>query len=249
MARAQSRAPVRRTTNPTVATPSWAMMAGLSSMGDNVGVISFAPPNPRLAYAATASGRIYSCADTGVPTAWVSHTALPSGGVVALAVSVEDAAVVFAATATQIYRSIDGAGSWTAVNGSGLTAIPPGSQLHSLVAGPGALYAGAVAGVFTSPDRGNTWFDFSAGLPNVELKQLLWTENDLFAVTHGRGIWHHGRYDVFRSPGPFVHAPDPRWLIRLWLAIHGGDPAPDAIRRAFGRTVRPFRQGKMLRAR
>jgi hypothetical protein len=68
------------------------------------------------------------------------------------------------------------------------------------VTGPGALYAGATSGVFTSADRGVTWYDYSAGLPNVELRHLLWTEGDLFAVTHGRGIWHHGRYDMFRVP-------------------------------------------------
>ena len=24
-----------------------------------------------------------------------------------------------------------------------------------------------------------------------------------------------------------IHANDPAWIIALWLAIHGGDPAPD----------------------
>ena len=23
-----------------------------------------------------------------------------------------------------------------------------------------------------------------------------------------------------------IHANDPEWIIRLWIAIHGGDPAP-----------------------
>jgi hypothetical protein len=48
--------------------------------------------------------------------------------------------------------------------------------------GPGALYAGASVVVFTSSDHGVTWYDYSAGLPNVQLMHLLWTENDLFAV-------------------------------------------------------------------
>jgi hypothetical protein len=25
-----------------------------------------------------------------------------------------------------------------------------------------------------------------------------------------------------------THRNDPQWIIELWLAIHGGDPAPDA---------------------
>jgi photosystem II stability/assembly factor-like uncharacterized protein len=224
-------------------------MLGLSSPGDNVVAMAVAPLKPRHAYAATAGGRIFSCADTAAPTAWTACTRLPTGGVVALAVAGEDESVVFAATSTQIYRSVDGGGTWSTANGSGATAIPPGSQLRSLVAGPGALYAGAAAGVFTSADRGSSWYDFSAGLPNVDLKELLWTGNDLFAVTHGRGIWHHGRYDILVVPGPVAHVPDVRWLIELWLAIHGGDPAPDLIRQTVGKKVLPFRQGEAPRER
>ena len=96
--------------------------------------------------------------------------------------------MLFAATETTIYRSLDGGGSWTAANGTGTTVLPPGASLRSVVTGPGALYAGAAAGVFTSPDRGDHWYDFSEGLPNVELKELMWTQDDLFAVTHGRGV-------------------------------------------------------------
>jgi hypothetical protein len=178
-----------------------------------------------------------------------ARTSLPASGVVALAVAAEDESVVFAATSNQIYRSIDGGGSWTPANGSGATTLPPGSQLRSLVAGPGALYAAAATGVFTSADRGSSWYDFSAGLPNVELKELLWTGSDLFAVTHGRGIWHHGRYDILAIPGPLGHIRDIPWLIELWLAIHGGDPAPNVIRQMVGRRPLPFKQGEALRER
>jgi photosystem II stability/assembly factor-like uncharacterized protein len=240
---------VRRTTDPTVATPVWTTMAGLLSSGDNVAVMAFAVSSPPHAYAATQSGRIYSCADTGTPTPWVARTSLPAGGVVALAVAVENVSVVFAATDSQIFRSLDGGGSWTAANGSGATAIPSGSSICSLVTGPGALYVASAVGVFTSIDRGVTWYDFSAGLPNVELKELLWTGDDLFAVTHGRGIWHHGRYDVINLPGPLAHIRDLNYLIALWLAIHGGDPSPEAIRHLVNEGIRPFRQGEAGRGR
>ncbi len=89
-----------------------------------------------------------------------------------------------------------------------------------------------------------TWYDFSAGLPNVQLMHLLWTENDLFAVTHGRGIWHHGRYDAYPIPGPAAHKPDIAWLIELGHRIHGGDPSPEALRSQFGRRRPLFRAGR-----
>jgi hypothetical protein len=127
--------------------------------------------------------------------------------------------------------------------------LPPGASLRSVVTGPGALYAGAAVGVFTSPDRGDHWYDFSTGLPNVELKELMWTQEDLFAVTHGRGVWHRGRYEVWPLPGlgPRQHVPDSAWLIELWLAIHGGDPAPDVVRGMVRTVPLPFRQGNAPR--
>lgn len=32
-----------------------------------------------------------------------------------------------------------------------------------------------------------------------------------------------------RRPITAIHANDPGWIIALWLAIHGGDPAPEHI--------------------
>lgn len=237
---------VRRTLDPTLSSPTWTTMPGLSTPGDNVAAIAFAPSAGERAYAATSGGRIFSCANAATPTAWTAKTPLPTGGMVALAVSVENPSVVFAATSSRVYRSVDDGGHWVDASGTGAAAIPAGSVLRSLVAGPGALYAAAATGVFTSANRGASWSDFSGGLPNVELKELLWTEDDLFAVTHGRGIWHHGRYEVFSFP-PIEHDHDIWWLIELWRAIHGGDPSPDAIRRVIGRGWRPYQPREAAR--
>jgi hypothetical protein len=32
---------------------------------------------------------------------------------------------------------------------------------------------------------------------------------------------------IKRRPITAVHAKDPAWIIALWIAIHGGDPAPE----------------------
>jgi hypothetical protein len=236
---------LRRTSDPTVASPAWTTMVGLSTPGDPVTAIALAPSSPAVGYAVTGGGRVFRCADVTVPTSWTARTSLPAGGVASLAVSSESADVVFVATSTGVHRSDDGGLTWVAANGTAPTAIPPGAGIRSLVTGPGALYAGAVIGVFTSTDRGVTWYDYSAGLPNVQLMHLAWTENDLFAVTHGRGIWHHGRYDALPifELGPAAHKPDIAWLIELWHRIHGGDPSPEVLRRNLGTTRRLFRAG------
>jgi hypothetical protein len=34
---------------------------------------------------------------------------------------------------------------------------------------------------------------------------------------------------MLKKPIVAIHKNDPQWIISLWLAIHGGDPAPDTI--------------------
>ena len=34
---------------------------------------------------------------------------------------------------------------------------------------------------------------------------------------------------ALHKPIVAIHKNDPQWIISLWLAIHGGDPAPDTI--------------------
>src|SRR5205823_2542235 len=126
---------------------------------------------------------------------------------------------LFAVGGRSVYRSINGGGSWTPVPGTGANRIPAGANLIAITAGPGALYVAASQGVFTSPDGGQNWFNYQDNLPNAEIKDLLWTESDLFAVTHGRGLWHHGRYEYAVIP-PVGHKHGWRWFIELWLAIH-----------------------------
>ena len=225
------------TSDVTVTSPSWSAMSGKSG-ADTFASIAFAPSSRRRAYALTGTGRVFVCADVSSP-AWTARTSLPGGAGVALAVDTTNDQLVYAIDGSQVYRSSDGAGSWVPVPGSSPATLPPGALFVSIAAGPGTIYVAASGGVFRSPDAGAHWFDYSEGLPNVELKELLWTENDLFAVTHGRGLWHHGRYSETWIP-PRAHIPDIRWLIELWLAIHGGDPGPEIIRGQIGRAIKSF---------
>src|SRR5207247_1475923 len=146
------------------------------------------------------SGDIFVCTDADSSTAWTARAALPVATGTALAVSVEDENILFTIADRLVYRSIDGGVHWTPVPGSGVNRIPAGANLIAIAAGPSALYVAALEGVFTSNDGGQNWFDFQDNLPNVVIKDLLWTEADLFAVTHGRGLWHHGRYEYTSIP-------------------------------------------------
>lgn len=91
----------------------------------------------------------------------------PDGGSVwALAVDPDDADVVYAGTPTGIFKSTDAGATWTpASKGLG----PTGVLVRTLVATPGAVYAGTDAnGVYKSTDDGATWVPASKGLPPPE---------------------------------------------------------------------------------
>ena len=214
-------------------TPTWTPMAGLTLSGDTIASLAFAPSRPQQAYALSRGGHVFLCADVDAAPTWTARTSLPDFDGSVIAVSAEDEGHLYAIGASQVYRSVDGAGSWTAVPGTGMNVLPSSPYYQSLVAGPGTIYVASSSGVFTSPDAGDHWFSYQDGLPNAWLAELLWTEGDLFAVTHGRGLWHHGRYDFVAVP-PVAHKPDLQWIVNLYIAIHGGDPVPEAIRQRIG---------------
>jgi hypothetical protein len=148
-------------------------------------------------------------------------------------VSYEHEDHVYAIAAGQAFRSTDGANSWTPVPGAGSEQLPPGLYLHSVVTAPGTVYVAATPGVFTSPDAGQHWLPFDDRLPNVEIKELLWNETALFAVTQGRGLWRRSMYEYVVVP-PAGHIPDVAWWIGLYIAIYGGDPMAASIRQLIG---------------
>jgi len=222
-------------------------MSGIAASYDAIISIAFAPSHREKAYALSSGGRSYVCADADGSGGWSALHDLPAAPGRAITVSAEYEDHVFVITSSQVFRSVSGGSIWTVVPGTMPNALPPGLDLRSIVAGPGALYLAAASGVFMSPDEGEHWFPFSEGLPNVEIKELLWTESDLFAVTHGRGLWHHGRYEWIVVPA-IAHKPTIRWIIGLWLAIHGGDPVPDAIRQRIGKGISPVvKDGQRVR--
>jgi len=225
---------IMRCTDADSTPPTWSGMSGFS--GGNAVAIAFCPSRLEQAYALSSDGSIFVCTDGDSSPAWTARSVLPVATGTALAVSVEDENIIFTIAGGLPYRSSDGGLHWTAIPGTGVNRVPAGTNLIAITAGPSALYLAAFEGVFTSNDAGQNWFNFQENLPNVVIKDLLWTEADLFAVTHGRGLWHHGRYEYISIP-PVGHKDGWRWYVELWLAIHGGDPVPEVIRQIVGRGV------------
>ena len=85
-----------------------------------------------------------------------------------------------------VYRTSDGGVSWADVSGN-LPDVPANSLL---VTARGALVLGTDLGAVTSTDGGAHWQRIGANLPTSTVMQVLvGPDGQLYAATHGRGIW------------------------------------------------------------
>ena len=125
-------------------------------------------------------------------------TALPDRYVMYFAVSPTDDDSVFVALGgfgtSHVYVTGDGGATWVD-KGAGLPDAPFNAIMFDPV-NPKVLYAAGDMGIYVSPNRGNNWYDFNNGLPDVTLIfDLEYThDNQLLAVTHGRGVFRGSRY-------------------------------------------------------
>ncbi|MGI9014841.1 MAG: WD40/YVTN/BNR-like repeat-containing protein [Phycisphaerales bacterium] len=90
-----------------------------------------------------------------------------------------------------LWLSEDGGTTWQNVTGSGTFALPPAPVAAIAIhrTRPQVLYAGTDVGMFVSVDGGNRWTADTRGPGTAPIEQLIWkNNNELMAVTHGRGI-------------------------------------------------------------
>jgi hypothetical protein len=150
----------------------------------------------------TSDGDIYKSENalwTGANTSWGS-TRPRAGFVASIAFEPGSQDIVYATYAgfggPHVWRSGDYGATWEAIDGTGVTALPD-IPVHSIVVDPDnphRLYLGTDLGVFTTPDRGNTWMVENTGFANAVTEWITLGDGPgerpvLFAFTHGRGAW------------------------------------------------------------
>jgi ligand-binding sensor domain-containing protein len=88
-----------------------------------------------------------------------------------------------------VYRSDDGGSHWIDCS-SGLPTLPI-NAIEVDSRDPNRVWVAALLGVFESRDKGTTWTNFSAKLPNVRITDLLFHPVAflLRAATANRGVW------------------------------------------------------------
>jgi hypothetical protein len=135
------------------------------------------------------SGKLFRKDNIGAPGAWAKPGQWSISDVRQMAVNRSNPDRLYAVAGNRVGRSINGGANWVSVGGSSL----PASELNSIIAHPtiaNRLYPGADIGVFVSDDEGDTWQPYDDDLPNAEVQQIFWTGDYLYAITHGRGLWH-----------------------------------------------------------
>ena len=95
---------------------------------------------------------------------------------------------------SHVYVTGNGGTNWKAI-GLGLPDVPFNAVLIDPV-NPQVIYAGGDLGVYVSPNRGISWYDYNTGFWDaVQVMDLQVTSNNqLLAATHGKGLFIGPRY-------------------------------------------------------
>ena len=182
---------------------SWKLISpDLSSSSDpkrtGNGIIAMeeSPNRQGLLYAGTSKGAAWVSKDYGGSWTEIS-VGLPAKYIKSFAPSKFQASRVYLTQSAigeddlkaYVYRSEDFGASWENIT-SNLPQVPVNVILEDPVY-ENVLYAGTFNGVFVSLNRGDSWHVLGSEMPNsfVSDMTIQERENDLIAVTHGRGIF------------------------------------------------------------
>jgi photosystem II stability/assembly factor-like uncharacterized protein len=132
--------------------------------------IATAPTSPGTVYAGTYEGGIYKTANAGVMWKPIDNGDAQLGTVYSLAVSPDDANVVYAGGGN-VYKTTDGGSTWQALETGMIYAT-----VQALAIDPNAsqtIYAGTDrGGIYKSADGGQSWASVSDGLTDTDVTAL-----------------------------------------------------------------------------
>jgi hypothetical protein len=173
---------------------SWAALTPVLD-GSAISAIEVAPADTKTVYVGTENGGVFRTVDGG--TTWSASLAgpeLPGVTITRIETHPTDARDVFVTVAnfgnSHVFRSKDGGSTWLDIDNGKLPDVPH----HALLIRPDKpteLYVCNDAGVFLTKNRGSTWTNATANLPNAMVVDLVFNTStkQLFAATYGRSVW------------------------------------------------------------
>ncbi len=165
------------------------------SPGSWVGTLAVAPRDPRQVYALQDRWIVKRSLDGGVTWSSCANVPFENGLAVSLAVSPEDASVIYAGTNRGLFVSSDGCATWDGPAPDINAECPEGqwtvvSAIGFAPDSPGFVYAGTSCGLFVSGNGGEDWL--RTGLDGLDINALAFGRGEIFAGTWGDGIWASG---------------------------------------------------------
>ena len=179
---------------------TWQKVGNAMPDGSRISSIAVSPRTAGTIAIGTDKGHITRVVDTGNSALNTSFQTPRNGWVTSIAFDPLDDNVLYATYGNfggaHVFRSIDNGATWQSLDGSGPTGLPD-IPAHSIVVDPDdrqRLYLGTDLGVIVSVDGGQTWMTEETGFgPAVTMwLSLIRTpagQKQLFAFTHGRGVW------------------------------------------------------------
>jgi hypothetical protein len=173
-----------------------------AAMAASVSAIAVAPGNGEYALVGTKTGFIHrsgSASSTGSGTNW-PKVQPRTGYVSSVAFDPYDPNVAYATYSTfndtssgpaHVFKSTNAGASWTGLPGTGSNKLPD-IPVHAIAVDPtqpGRLYLGTDLGVFVSVDGGLNWAQENTQFPGTVTEQLVVSGANLYAFTHGRGVF------------------------------------------------------------
>ena len=175
---------------------AWANIKDGSDTTNFISAIAVAKGNSGIIWVGHNGGEVYSTTNgTADKPAWARQDtntpSLPKRNCTRLAIDPNNSSIVCATfggfSTNNVYRTADGGLTWTNIAG-GLPAAP----VYSIVIAPfnsSYLYVGTDVGIFGSANSGASWSPANEGPANVQVQELFWVRNYLYAATHGRGAY------------------------------------------------------------
>jgi photosystem II stability/assembly factor-like uncharacterized protein len=119
-----------------------------------------------------------------------------------------------------IYRTRNGGRTWTPIT-SGLSHASPIHAVREDRQRRGLLFAGSDRGVHVSFDDGDHWQSLRLNLPATPVREVVIRDDDLVAVTDGRGVWMLDDITALRQVTPditrttaYLFRPGSAWRLR-----------------------------------
>jgi hypothetical protein len=195
------------------------------AQGGSIQALGLSSANANVMWVGTSTGLIHVTRDAGQTWTNVTPPNLPPTAINIVDASHANAATAYAALLSRdghphIYRTSDYGAAWQEIS-AGLRDGEVVRVVREDPKDPNLLYAGTVAGIYVSFDRGDHWQSLQLNLPTTVVSDITVHDSDLVISTYGRGFWILDNMSPLRQAGaalasttPFVFKPEPASRIR-----------------------------------